>query len=128
MLIINDIILPSEINYKLVKRDAMAKKPRKLTSKVQYYHLLILGGLILAAAVSCRASDQDLRAAPELELTETATFALESPQATSPTEMAVVESEPEEVDQCLVCHTDKQSLIDTADPVVVVESEDSGEG
>ncbi len=106
----------------------MAKIPRKLISKVQYYHLLVLGSLILAAAVSCRASDQGGQGTPELELTETASAALASPLATSTTEMAEVESEPEEVDQCLVCHTDKQALIDTADPVVVVESENSGEG
>ena len=35
---------------------------------------------------------------------------------------------PEIVDECFSCHTDKQALIDSAKPVVVVEAESSGEG
>jgi hypothetical protein len=31
-------------------------------------------------------------------------------------------------DACIDCHTDKQALIDTADPVVEVESENEGAG
>ncbi|MFN2280950.1 MAG: hypothetical protein ACK2TZ_03735 [Anaerolineales bacterium] len=106
----------------------MAKFIRKLISNVQYYHLLILGILILALAVSCRASEQGSQVTPELELTETAA-SLEASLQVSPTaEIAAAEAEPEEVDECLACHTDKQELIDTADPVVVVAAENSGEG
>jgi len=38
----------------------------------------------------------------------------------------VVDSE--DLNQCLVCHADQQALKDTADPVVLVETESSGEG
>lgn len=38
------------------------------------------------------------------------------------------EAEPQEPNQCLVCHTDQQALTDTADPEPVVEEESTGEG
>lgn len=40
----------------------------------------------------------------------------------------LTEDEQGEVNQCLVCHTDQEKLVDTAAPVVDVESESSGEG
>ena len=48
----------------------------------------------------------------------------EAPE-TEPTE--AVAAEPE-VDNCLECHIDQQTLIDTANPVAEVESENEGEG
>ena len=47
----------------------------------------------------------------------------ESPAETE----AVVELQPE-AGECLACHIDKQRLIDTAKPEVVVEKESSGAG
>ena len=56
-------------------------------------------------------------------------------EATAPTEEDAPDSEPTEVvaaepevDNCVECHTDQQTLIDTADPVAEVESENEGEG
>ncbi len=49
----------------------------------------------------------------------------ETDQPGSETPVAVV---PDPVDECVVCHADKQSLIDTAKPIEPVESENEGEG
>ena len=53
------------------------------------------------------------------------------PTAAMPTpteETAVLPTEEPELDECLACHTDKDQLIKTADPVVEVISENEGEG
>lgn len=64
---------------------------------------------------------------------------LDSQQQTTPTpdtttlaserddEIQEMATEPE-MDECIECHTDKERLIQTADPVEEVESESSGEG
>jgi mono/diheme cytochrome c family protein len=49
----------------------------------------------------------------------------EEPAEPEPTE--AIAAEPQ-VDNCVECHTDQQTLIDTADPVAEVESENEGEG
>ena len=49
----------------------------------------------------------------------------EEPAEPEPTE--AIADEPQ-VDNCVECHTDQQTLIDTADPVAEVESENEGEG
>jgi hypothetical protein len=47
-----------------------------------------------------------------------------------PTEVTLFaeDLETETIDECLICHSNQQTLIDTAKPVVVVKSESSGEG
>jgi len=57
----------------------------------------------------------------------------ETPSPTATAEENLVETETvvevqPETDECVVCHTDKQRLIDTAAPVVETESESSGVG
>ena len=63
-----------------------------------------------------------LTAIPEEE--ETAAPTEEAPE-TEPTE--AVAEEPA-VDNCVECHTDQQALVDTANPVEEVTSENEGEG
>jgi hypothetical protein len=48
-------------------------------------------------------------------------------EATDPEPTEEVAAEPQ-VDNCVECHTDQQTLIDTADPVEEVASENEGEG
>jgi hypothetical protein len=62
-----------------------------------------------------------LTAIPE----EEAAVPAEEAPAPEPTEE--VAEEPQ-VDNCVECHTDQQTLIDTADPVAEVVSENEGEG
>ena len=67
-----------------------------------------------------------LASTPEEEEVAAPTEAPETePPETEPTE--AVAAEPR-VDNCVECHTDQQMLIDTADPVEEVVSENEGEG
>ena len=56
---------------------------------------------------------------------EQAAAPAEEVPAPEPTEE--IAQEPQ-VDNCVECHTDQQTLIDTADPVAEVVSENEGEG
>lgn len=51
-----------------------------------------------------------------------------SPTATSQMVLVLPTEASEEVNECLVCHADKQALIDTAEPEEEVESENEGAG
>jgi hypothetical protein len=108
----------------------MAKKIQKSFSKIQYSTLIILGGLLLLVAVSCQtgATEQvpTQAVAPEDTLEIDEVDSAEPENSSGEDQAQVVESE--DLNQCLICHTDQQALQDTADPVVVVESESSGEG
>ena len=104
----------------------MAKNKKKSSSKIHYLSLIIIGVLLILLAVSCQSSDPEVTVEPTQEQEEV----LESPEptVTESEEMASSEDESEPADQCLVCHTDQDTLMDTADPVVDLESESSGEG
>ena len=100
---------------------------RKNPPKFQLLSIL-LGILLILGAVSCQAQvDQQSVPGPE---DETAAISQESPEPTDEVEEEeeVEEVVAAEVDQCLACHTDQQTLIDTASPVEIAESESSGEG
>ena len=53
--------------------------------------------------------------------------ASEPTEAPQTEQSEVIAAEPD-VDNCLECHTDQQTLMDTADPVAEVVSENEGEG
>ena len=85
---------------------------------------ILLGLFLILGAVSCRAQAEQMptqtqeEAAPETQASPEPTFEAEE----------MVEVTVAEVDECLACHTDKQTLVDTASPVELAESENSGEG
>lgn len=106
----------------------MAKMLPRLTLKIQYYHLLALGTLLILGAVSCQAAQDVSPETPTPAADASSLQATDTPDTagTEPSALAAEAAEP--MDACLACHTDKQALIDTAAPLVVVASENSGEG
>ena len=98
--------------------------------KKKYYRFtgLVLGIILLIFSIGCQAkTSTDLD--PQDEGTQE--IAVETDQNAEEKEETA--SMPEEelavvVDECLQCHTDQQTLTETADTIVVVESENSGEG
>ena len=75
-------------------------------------------------------SSEETEPTPEITFEIETTTETEGPETSSKEtteEVALVENTAE-VNQCLDCHTDQGRLEDTADPVVEVESESSGEG
>ena len=90
--------------------------------KIKSFFVVVL--LSFALLVACKSEP----AAPVPTETEPEVIAeVEVEETETPVEPAPVEVE-EEVDACVDCHTDKDQLIDTADAVEEVESENSGEG
>ncbi len=99
----------------------------------------ILAILLLSVAViglfssGCAAGINDVDSSRETPTEQEEILKRESTQAPQEEEnpepdQAVDNAAAEEVDHCLDCHTDKQTLIDTAEEVVEVEAENEGEG
>ena len=83
--------------------------------------LVLISVLGLAA---CQTQESATAVSVPDESLPTATIAAtDTPTYTPPPTAEVVL-----VDECIACHTDKQRLIDTAAPVLVVESENEGVG
>lgn len=85
--------------------------------------LLLITSLFVAA--SCTNRDKGISLADsvaEISIEPT----IEPTEGPPPTEPPT--PEPDDVDHCVSCHSDKQRLIDTADPETEPEAESSGEG
>ena len=94
---------------------------------------VLLMGLVFSACASAEPTQEATAPEPVVAAASPTTI----PSATTaPTETTVPATPtdvptPTEVpvaDQCVACHTDHDQLVDTAAPVVALESENEGEG
>ncbi|MCJ7717057.1 MAG: hypothetical protein MUO54_11140 [Anaerolineales bacterium] len=91
--------------------------------------ILILVLTLAVGLTSCQsASDPEAKLVSLIDIEST-----EIPEPTLVSELStdavpVDDQESDDEDECLLCHADQKSLIDTANPVVVLASESSGEG
>jgi hypothetical protein len=99
-----------------------------------YFHLrknrqVVLLGLLalisLFVGTSCTSRDTGISSPDSME--ETSSQPTIEPSEVPPPAEAPT-PKPDDVDHCVSCHSDKQLLIDTADPESEPEAESSGEG
>jgi len=118
-------ITSESINYK--KRAGMDINRRNYPNP----GILIFGLVLSVTLASCQSAPETVS---ENIIEDTQDISLEdnSESATTTDDDNATEADPElvveEINQCLVCHADQETLKDTAYPVVVIESESSGEG
>ncbi len=87
--------------------------------------VMIIG---LAGCATPEAADVSGEAVAEVVLEPTAAPATPTDDASVESELEAEVVEPSEPDNCLDCHSNKELLIDTADPVEEVINENEGEG
>lgn len=89
--------------------------------------LLLLVGVV--ALAGCQSTDSEA-AEDVVQVADVEPVILETATAVIPTEEPISEPTEEQVpvDNCLDCHTNKDLLIETADPEEEVISENEGEG
>jgi hypothetical protein len=95
--------------------------------KLTYFGILLL--ILAIGLTSCQvdsATETDLVSQSDSDSTETLEITLEPEPVAA--EVSVEEQESDNKDECLLCHTYKETLLDTANPVAVIDSESSGEG
>ncbi len=96
---------------------AIKKSPR-----IQFVLLLVLVVAVLLAGCGTAVAIPPPQVIAQTDLEPTASLSTPTTQPAATLEL------PPEPDYCLDCHIDKQQLIDTADPVAEVASENEGEG
>ena len=87
----------------------------------KYFIILIL--FVILGLTGCKTTS--LAEIPSEDIIESTQILQETAELNP---AATPEESSGETNHCLECHTDKQSLMDSADPVVLVESESSGAG
>jgi hypothetical protein len=93
--------------------------------------LIVAGFFALALAAACNQAAMPVQTTgnlPDVVPTVVAALVVDPATPTAEPLEAVVVTVAEEVNECLVCHTDKQQLIDTAKEEEKVEKESTGVG
>ncbi len=120
------IIWTREKNNKRLRITSSVRKRMELINKKHIFSLIFTLTIFLSIVIAgCRS-----KPAPDLEptpLPATDSDSVEPAVAESVSE-TIEDQKTDEVNECLECHTNQQTLMDTAAPVIVVESESSGEG
>jgi hypothetical protein len=94
-----------------------------MPSKRLIFRICIVALLLAIGLAACQQTPEEQPTSATIEASVPPTeIPTEPPTEAAPTE------EPETVDECLLCHVDQQRLIDTADPVEEVVSENEGAG
>ncbi len=88
--------------------------------------LVAAAALALAGCGGQEAASEAVAALPTAVIEPTAVPATPTKEETAVAPTAEAELPP--TDECLACHIDKEMLIQTADPIVEVISENEGEG